>query len=404
MPEGTVNPAVTNGFGYLELSVTGADIAASMQTLSAAGVRMRRIRQIDALSVSFLIPRQDLRRAENLCAKRGDDLKILGRGGPWFWLRGLMKRPVLLLGTVFLLMASIYLPGRVFFVQVEGNSSVPTRQILEAAEQCGIGFGAARREVRSEKVKNKLLDLVPQLQWAGVNTRGCVAVITVRERIPEETAGISSAFGHIVALRDGVITECTAYTGTLLCAPGQAVVQGEILISGYTDCGLCIRAEQAQGEIYARTVRRQDALMPLNGLIQEKTGEKKRNISLIVGKKRINLWKDSGIWDTICDRMYEEYYVTLPGGFQLPLALAVETYEKTDISSQTVPEAQAQNVLRQCCESCLSGQMIGGTVLDSELNFIREDGCMRLTGQYICTEMIGKMQRQQIGENNGESD
>ena len=386
------------------ISVTGADIAATMEALTTAGVRIAQARKIDELSASFLIPGQDFSKVKSLCARRGDDLKILRSTGTWNWLRGLVKRPVLLLGLALLLLISVHLPGRIYFIQVEGNRSVPTRRILEAADRCGIGFGAARREVRSEKMKNELLDLIPQLQWAGVNTRGCVAVITVRERIIEETSDVPSDFGHIVAMRDGVITDCTAYSGTLLCVPGQAVVQGEILISGYTDCGLCIRAEQAQGEIFARTVRHQEAVMPLSGWVQEKTGEKKRNFSLLVGKKRINLWKDSGIWDATCDRMYEEYYVTLPGGFQLPLALAIDTYEQADLSSRAVPEEQVQYILRRSGEGYLRDQMIGGTILEAVLNFTQEDGCIHLKGQYFCSEMIGKMQRQQIGDYNGESD
>ena len=36
--------------------------------------------------------------------------------------------------------------------------------------------------IRSEKVKNSLLQRIPQLQWAGINTDGCVAVISVREK------------------------------------------------------------------------------------------------------------------------------------------------------------------------------------------------------------------------------
>ena len=92
----------------------------------------------------------------------------------------MLFRPVLLAGLGILFLLAMYLPSRVLFIRVEGNMQIPDRQILAAAEECGIRFGASRREVRSEKVKNALLSSVPQLQWAGVNTAGCVATISVR--------------------------------------------------------------------------------------------------------------------------------------------------------------------------------------------------------------------------------
>ena len=56
------------------------------------------------------------------------------------------------------------------------------RKILERAEYCGVHFGAKAGSVRSEQVKNRLLFEIPELRWAGVNTTGCTAVITVAER------------------------------------------------------------------------------------------------------------------------------------------------------------------------------------------------------------------------------
>ena len=399
MPEGTVNRTLE----YICLCVTGAEVEVTLKILTSVGVKLHQVRRLDALTASFVIQKQDYSKTKTICEKRGDGLRILRRGGVGHRLNALLRRPILFFGLMLVLAATLCIPSRVLFIQVEGNESVPDRLILEAAEQCGICFGASRRDVRSEKIKNALLEQVPQLQWAGVNTRGCVAMISVRERIPEETTPVPSDFGHVVAVREGIITSCTAYSGTLLCTPGSAVAEGEILISGYTDCGLCIRAEQAQGEIYANTVRQIRAVIPDSLLEQSNTGKVKRKISLIVGKKRIFLWKYSGIWDSTCDRMYEEYYVTLPGGFQLPLALGVETFYPGTVSQRKITGEEAQTLLDKSCDSYLTVQMIGGSILDEQLHYTTEEGCMRLAAQYICNEMIGKMQRQQIGENNGKN-
>ena len=388
--------------GMVCVELTSADLSGTLAAAAERNIELFALQITGQLSARMTILRGDYRKLKVLCLRRGDSIRILGRKGLYWSLKNLIRRPVLVAGLMVCLAGAVYLPSRVFFVQVEGNQNVPTRLIQEAAAHCGIRFGANRQAVRSEKVKNALLESVPQLQWAGVNTYGCVAKISVRERAAEETPDPEAGFGHIVALREGVITDCTATRGNLLCVPGQAVTPGEILISGYTDCGLTIRAEQAAGEIYARTRRALDALSPLCGTTLEDQGEERKKISLLLGKKRINLWKDSGIWDTTCDRMYAEYYITLPGGFQLPLALAVERYRVREPSDSQADSDSVRSRLRSFGASYLKDQMVAGSILKENLNFREENGWLYLAGEYVCTEMIGKMQRLEIGETNGE--
>lgn len=388
---------------FVRAELLSADVKALLDALSRDGLEVRNLTSEDALTVRLDVSRRDWNRLRTICEKRGDALRLIGREGLYWTALGLLRRPVLLLGILLYLFSALWLPGRVFFLRVEGNHTVPTRLILEQAQKCGVSFGASRREVRSERVKNALVEAIPELQWAGINTEGCVAVISVRERAVEAENAESSQFGHIVAIRDAVISQCTATRGSLLCAPGQAVSEGDILISGYTDCGLTIRAEQAEGEIYGMTRRELTVTTaPQRQLRTKKAGEHKK-ICLLIGKKRINLWKDSGIWDSTCDRMYEEYYITLPGGFQLPLAVTVERYTCWYTDVEGIPEEEAQHLLWSFGESYLLGQMVAGKIRSSQQTFLSEDDRTTMAGQYICVEMIGKMRRLQIGEQNGEN-
>ena len=384
--------------GTVKAKLTGADIAGTLDLLSCRGVEVLEFQLLSELEGILRLRRRDYREAHKLCTHRGDKLVLQHRKGIYWTLKTLWLRPVLVLGMLIYLFAALYLPSRVFFVRVVGNDKIPTRQILEAASECGIHFGSSRRAVRSEKLKNKLLEAVPELQWAGVNTYGCVAEISVRERTSPDVTKSDSAFGHIVASREGVITFCNATRGNLICGPGQAVNQGDILISGYTDCGLTIRAEQAQGEVFAATKRDLQVLTPDVCETAAQTGEEKKKISLLIGKKRINLWKDSGIWDTTCDRMYEEYYITLPGGFVLPLGWSVERYGSRELTEQELLPEDREKLLETTAEGYLKDQMLSGTIRKSHLMYDDGPGWIQLTGEFSCVEMIGIMQRLEIGE------
>ena len=312
--------------GMVVGELTAADPSEALLWVADAGVRIYDVTSVSDLTVSVTLRRMDAAIVRSLCRKRGYSFRILKRKGFYWHMVSSFKRPVLLTGCLILLFLILVLPTRVMFVKVEGNERIPSRQIIEAAETCGISFGASRREVRSEQVKNALLQELPELQWAGVNSNGCVAVVSVREKTISSQPTQKFLQGNIVALRDGIILSCTATRGNLLCQPGQAVARGQVLISGYTDCGIKIEVCAAEGEIQAKTIRHLDVILPAVYREKGNVTEIHRSISLIVGKKRINLWKDSGIWDSSCGRIYEENYITLPGGFQLPFGWATDTW------------------------------------------------------------------------------
>ena len=390
--------------GMMEVELTSAETEKALEAVIGKGISIFRVQRTGDLTVKFIIRRCDHGALAALSEKRGETLRVCRNIGMFWTGRRLIHRPVLLLGTLFLLILILFLPSRVLFVQVEGNDAVPTKRILAAAEACGIRFGASRRQVRSEKVKNALLLEVPELQWAGVNTSGCIATISVRERPESQKAAEDPAVvSSIVAARDGQILSGTVIRGNGLFQVGDVVKAGQVLISGYTDCGICIQATCAEGEIYAQTNHTLEAVLPSAWTDREEKQETSYGFSLLLGKKRINLWKDSGIWDSSCGRMYEEYYVRLPGGFQLPIALCVDTVTTWDTRTVSLQQSVAQDALKEFAEAYLKEQMIAGSIQErSEVVAVR-DGCYRLKGKYVCQEMIGRVRQEQIGETNGKA-
>ncbi|MBO7253237.1 MAG: sporulation protein YqfD, partial [Oscillospiraceae bacterium] len=252
-------------------------------------------------------------------------------------------------------------------------------------------------------IKNALLSTISQLQWAGVNTRGCVAVISVQERSGEMTAENPQGICSLISIRDGYILSATATKGNLLVQPGNTVQKGQVLISGYTDCGLSIRAEYAQGEVHAQTSRVLQAVMPRKWLLHVPEGAEKKKYSLLIGKKRINLWKDSGISPSTCGRMYKEYYITLPGGFQLPAAICIDTYTERSVEPVILQQEDAADSLYGFASDYLIQQMIAGQILHREVHLTEAEDCFYFLGTYICQEMIARVRLEQIGDIHGEN-
>lgn len=388
--------------GMTLVQLTSADMEAALKKISENSINISHWKEIDALSAQFLISRKDYSLLKKICERKDWNLCIIARKGIIWDIKKIIFRPVLLAGMLLFLMAVLIFPVNVYFIEVEGNHTVPRRQILSAAEECGIRFGASRRAVRSEHMKNALLSAIPELKWAGINTSGCTAIISVKERTTEaENSDISNQVCSIVASKDGIITSCTATRGNLVCHPGQAVSKGQVLISGYTDCGICIQADHAEGEIYAQTSENLEAITPASYLEKGSARGVKRRWSILIGKKRINLWFGSGIYDPSCGRMCKEYVLTLPGGFVLPLTAVADTYSFYDTFPKAVSLNAAEYALCDFAEDYVMRHMIAGSIQTKKESIIPEDGLYRLYGDYSCMEMISKILWEQNGEING---
>lgn len=373
------------------IRVTSADIWSSIQLLNQSAIPVFRVRQEDELTFTFEIHRKNLRLLRSLLERRGDRITLVQITLLHGLARSLLRRPLLYGGLSLFFLLSLLLPTRILAVEVEGNGAVPTRAILEAAEEAGIRLFSSCAGVRSERMKNALLSSIPALQWAGINTYGCRAVISVRERSEQEQSQYGQGqVSSIVASRDGIIQSFTALRGSVQCREGEAVKQGQVLISGFTDCGLTIRAEQAQGEVYAQTLRTIRSVTPSGFLQRTETLQVERRYALLLGKNRINFWKDSGIWDSTCGRISREYRLTLPGGFSLPVALTCETLYRYAETETAGDDASARNELKAFSQHYLLDQMIAGTITQGEETLESRPGVFLMTSRYLCREMIGR--------------
>ena len=376
-----------NLFDITVVEFTCADPIAILQLLSAKEFHIYHIIRVDEFTVKLQIPSRQFDSVSKILSTKAENFRVIHKPLINQVSIFLFRRPILLLGIAFLLFLSLYLPTRILFIQVEGNTAIPAKMIIEEAHDCGIHFGASRKNVRSEKVKNALISRIPQLEWVGVNTRGCVAVISVREGAEKVAVAVEHPVGNIVAMRDGIILNCTALRGTPVCNVGQAVLKDQLLISGYTDCGNYVQVTCAEGEILAQTQREITAVTPSKQHVRQYSVNTKRLYKLIIGNWQINLYKGSGISDTTCAKIYKENILRLPGRFHLPIRLIREDY----IFSHAVETEVESPWLAESIRQYLKNQMVAGTIISEKIEVVGVGELAFLSGQYDCAEMIGQV-------------
>ena len=289
-----------------------------IKALTEAQITIYNIEEVSPIEFQIWIHIRSFNKTSRLLEKKGIEDSVLHRVDYLSRIKSIRNRVVIFLCLSFLIGCSIYLPTKVLFIEILGNEVVSDIRILESIGQYGLFVGIDRAQVRSEEIKNHLLEDIPELNWVGVNTAGCLAVIQVLEtdiQKQEESPEVS----HIVAMSDGIIESCVVTRGRPLCKTGDAVKKGQILVSGYSDHHFLITATRSEGEVYAKTTKTVNVITTKNDksyyghvlkdnlqyeYIQEDNEQYNNKVVLVKASNKLNSNTDTKYVDMIAIDMY----------------------------------------------------------------------------------------------------
>lgn len=375
-------------FGECRLRLTGASPQHCLNLFCTEGLAFWRIVREDELHYCVSVRPRAVDAAKRLAQRAYCTAEVLYRRGLSHDLRKLRRRPLLLLGLPAALAAGFVFQSFVWSVEVEGNERVHPQTVVRALEELGVGIGTWAPSIDCKAIKHPLLNSVPELSWAAVNRSGGKLTVLVSERSRPERERPDYPAGNIVAVRDGVLTEVNVSEGMRLCAVGDTVRKGQVLVSGFEDYGLCIKGVCAQAEIYGQTWHSMLIAMPLARGEKRYTGREWTQRTLIVGRKRINLSGNSRISMPNCDKMISEKKLSLPG-YEFPVALETATYREYE--TVRCPARDAERLLEQAFRRMTLASMTAGRIDSASCAVTRTGELFVLRGEATCTEMLARL-------------
>ena len=379
--------------GMAACTVTGALPAAFLSRCAAEGVALRAVEAVDETALRCTVALKDLERAQAIALRSQCELTVLRTRGGRAAGRRLARRwvPAVCLLACFCLLAWSKL--FIWEIDVTGNETVSAGRVRSALSDCGVGLGTFWPGLTSDNLRSELLTRLPELAWATVNIYGSRAEVIVRERIPKPDLFDSDAPVDLVAERLGFITEVRALAGTAQVKPGDAVMPGDVLISGSADSAFSgQRPVHAVGEVRAETYYELTAAAGAEALVPVETGRVRSRWALLIGKKRVNLNKNSSFCPADCDKINSIWELQIPGLFALPLALVRER------TAERALEARPRdlNALRRSLEQQLHERLLAavaeGEIESEHFSCAVSDGRMTVCLRARCSENIAKEQ------------
>ena len=241
-----------------------------------------------------------------------------------------------------------------------GNEQLTDGQVLRALSRCGVDSGTRRYSVSADLVRSQMLRELPELAWMTVNISGSRAVAVVMERQEKPEIYAESAPADIVAARTGIVRRLSVENGRPVVHSGQSVLAGETLVSaGMDSLSNGSKYVRAKAQVLADTWRELSAVCPAREEVKQSDLISRSRFAVIFGKRRINLYFDSGKAIDECDKIIHEYNLGVEGLFVLPVTLVREELRGYDTALQPAYDRQEmEQVLNRLLLADVKGQVL----------------------------------------------
>lgn len=191
-------------------------------------------------------------------AKRsGVKVSIVKKHGLPFFAHAYRKRRGILIGMAFAFVLVCFLSSMIWSIEVSGNKDLTDEQVLEAFFETGVRVGAFKSKLDCSECAYQVTRKLPQLSFASVNIIGSRAEIIVNERSEKPQFPDESKPCNIVSCENGTVLSIDANIGSPEIKAGDAVIKGDLLISGITEnADGSENLKTARGTVFAKVEKR----------------------------------------------------------------------------------------------------------------------------------------------------
>ncbi|WP_182200542.1 sporulation protein YqfD [Paraliobacillus salinarum] len=285
--------------GYVQLKIEGYRPELFFDLCARNQVHVWKIKKINETTCTGHMFIKDLKQMKKLRKQTRYKVYFVKKKGlPFLFKQTTSNRPFIL-GLIASFFFVLLLSNMVWSIDVQGVRPEIEKQIRTTLNENGVYKGKLKFTIRSvTDMQQLLLDEIPELLWVGVKEKGTTYALEGVEKTQVSETEESSP-RHIVAKKNGVITDMYVSKGRPIVSVNDYVKKGDILVAG------TLKEEQeeesedkkskniyvaAQAEIYANTWYESTVSTPTEADYHVLTGDNKNKYYVTIGNVSFPVW------------------------------------------------------------------------------------------------------------------
>ncbi len=243
--------------GYVIIRMEGPSLERFLNLALHNGIEIWNVKRKAASVMTACVGMEGFYALHKLKRSQRCRIKILEKRGMPVPLTRMRFRKLLLFGWAVVLAALLGASRFVWFVQITGCDKIEKSEIRAILDSLNVRAGTPRGELELPELNRAVAAADGRIAWAGARLDGVILYVDIVETGDEPHIVKTSPPASIYAARDGVITRIVAYNGRPLVHVGDAVLKGELLISGNMSAeGQAQHWVRARGEAVAQVLYR----------------------------------------------------------------------------------------------------------------------------------------------------
>jgi len=265
--------------GYVMIEIKGRGLERFINRATHAGVALYGIRRTAVDAVTGRVSVGGFYELRPLLRGTGLHVRILEKRGLPILLSHGRGREVLLFGWVFVIAAIVAASRFIWYISVDGCDVLEEAQIIRTLAELGVETGSPRAATSTFDLGGRIMASDSRIAWAGVRLEGVILRVSIVEAQPYVPEDESDEPASLFAKKDGVITSVVVEDGKAKVVAGDAVLEGQELITGVIrndELGTILT--RAKGTVMAQVVYSVSASAGPLITVPVRTGEPRREM------------------------------------------------------------------------------------------------------------------------------
>lgn len=315
-------------------------------------------------SYSLNIKASDYGRFRALRRRCKVQLRHTKKTGLGFKVLALLRRPGMVAGFAAGILLVHFLGGRAWVLTASGSEIYSEKEILEAAERAGVYYSCKFDDFDPVVTAHRIMLELDKTSWVSVNTNGVFVDVAVHDSKEKPPITDQDTVKNIVASEMGVIKGIEAEDGMPVVEIGDAVMKGDLCISGiWKDDKENIHMGASRGRVMAEVFKRFTVVQPMyvKHNISEDSFEKKE---LYVFNLKIPLSMsvaEEGEYEV--NSSTEPLYIM---GVKMPVGINKKVYRKVEYGKMQISQEEAVKRAEYKMDKILEDYLQGGEKILSQ--------------------------------------